>query len=135
METSVDNKYKGFTSLKQSKQLMKLGIGIHKADMHYWETTDEKTIGKLSYPPNIEFDSNFYYGTDNGKTYRYIPCWSLSALLEVLKDKITFGGNSPEGWFCCYTIKNPTKTLTIYRDSLVDACVAMIIKLRELKML
>lgn len=136
MKASVDDKYKGFTSLEQSKQLMKLGIRIiRKADMHYWETTNGKTIGKLSNTPNIGFDSNFYYGTDNGKTYHYLPCWSLSSLLDVLKDKITFGGNSPEGWFCCYTIKSPTKLVTIYGDSLVDACYKTILNLYELKML
>lgn len=134
METSVDNKYKGFTSLKQSKQLMKLGIGIHKADMHYWETTDGKTIGKLSYPPNIEFDSKFYYGTDNGKTYRYIPCWSLSALLEVLPKSINNEALSI----------NPSATLwhigyrnsyTVKADNAIDACYQLIVYLHELKML
>ena len=55
--------------------------------------------------------------------------------MDILKDKITFGGNSPEGWFCCYTVKNPTKTLTIYRDSLVDACCEVILKLHDLKLL
>ncbi len=135
MKASVDDKYKGFTSLEQSKQLMKLGIGIRKADMHYWEGIDGETIGKLSNTPNIGFDSNFYYGTDNGKTYHYIPCWSLSSLFDVLKDKIIFGGNSPEGWFCCYTIKNPTKTLIIYRDNLIDACYEMLLKLNELNLL
>lgn len=134
METSVNNKYKGFTSLKQSKQLMKLGIGIHKADMHYWETTDEKMIGKLSYPPNIEFDSNFYYGAKNGKIYHYMPCWTLSALLEVLPKSINNEAlsikTSAALWHIGYQ-----NAYTVKADNPVDACYQLIVHLHELKLL
>ena len=122
------------TSLKQSKQLMKLGIGIRKADMHYWDTTDEKMIGKLSYPPNIEFDSNFYYGTDNGKIYYYIPCWSLSALLEILPKSINnealFIKPSASLWHIGYQ-----NAYTVKADNAIDACYQLIVYLHELKML
>ena len=113
---------------------MKLGIGIHKADMHYWETTDGKTIGKLSYVPNIEFDSNFFYGTDNGKTYHYIPCWSLSALLEVLPKSINNETLSIEPsatlWHIGYR-----NAYTVKADNAIDACYQLIVYLHELKML
>ena len=134
MKSSVDGKHRSFTSLEQSKQLMKLRICIRTADMHYWEIDEEK-IEKQSTDVFIGFDSKTYYNTDNGNVYHYIPAWSLTALLDVLKDKITFGGNSPEGWFCCYTIKNPTKLVTVYGDSLVDTCYKTILNLHELKML
>lgn len=131
----MDNKYKGFTSLEQSKQLMKLGIGIiRKADMHYWETADGETIGKLSNTPNIGFNSGFYYGEDNGKTYHYIPCWSLSALLEVLPKIInneTLSINSSAtlwriGYQNAYTVK---------AGNAINGCYQLIMYLHELKML
>jgi hypothetical protein len=113
---------------------MKLGIGIHKADMHYWETTDEKMIGKLSYSPNIEFDSNFYYGAKNGKIYHYMPCWTLSALLEVLPKSINNEAlsikTSAALWHIGYQ-----NAYTVKADNPVDACYQLIVYLHELKML
>lgn len=134
MKASVDDKYKGFTSLEQSKQLMKLGIGIRKADMHYWEGIDGETIGKLSNTPNIGFDSNFYYGDDNGKTYRYIPCWSLSALLEVLPKSINNEAlsinTSATLWHIGYR-----NSYTVKADNAIDGCYELIVYLHELKLL
>lgn len=74
------------TSLEQSRKLVELGIDVNTADIHYmyrhWEI-DENTIGSQS-DASIGFDSDFYYGADNGKTYHYIPAWSLSALMELM---------------------------------------------------
>ena len=74
------------TDVKQSKRLIELGIDVKTADMHYmyrhWEI-DENTVGAQS-DASIGFDSDFYYGVDNGETYIYIPAWSLSALLEII---------------------------------------------------
>jgi hypothetical protein len=113
---------------------MKLGIGIHKADMHYWETTDEKMIGKLSYSPNIEFDSNFYYGAKNGKIYHYMPCWTLSALLEVLPKSINNEAlsikTSAALWHIGYQ-----NAYTVKADNPVDACYQLIVHLHKLKLL
>ena len=112
---------KSYSDLQQSKKLAEI-LPLESADMCY---------------PKDAFEYN--YAKEPVCHYSGIglahPCWSLTALLNVLKDRIIFGGNSPEGWFCCYTIKNPTKVLTIYGDSLVDACYEMILKLHELIML
>lgn len=74
------------TSSEQSKKLIELGIDVNTADMYYmyrpWEI-DENTIGSQS-DASIGFDLVFYYGADNGKTYHYIPAWSLSALLDII---------------------------------------------------
>ena len=74
------------TTLEQSKKLIELGIDVNTADMYYmyrhWEI-DENTIGSQS-DASIGFDSDFYYSANNGKTYHYIPAWSLSALLELI---------------------------------------------------
>ena len=74
------------TDLIQSRRLIELGINIDTADMHYmyrhWEI-DENTIGEQR-DANIGFDSDFYRGADNGKTYHYIPAWSLTALIDLM---------------------------------------------------
>ena len=79
------------TNIKQSKKLVELGIDINTADMYYmyrhWEI-DENTVGAQS-DANIGFDLDFYYGADNGKTYHYIPAWSLSALMNLLPSEFT----------------------------------------------
>jgi hypothetical protein len=74
------------TDIRQSKKLIELGIDVKTADMHYmyrhWEI-DENTIGSQS-DASIGFDSDFYCGADNSKTYHYIPAWSLTALLKLI---------------------------------------------------
>lgn len=108
---------KSYSDLQQSKKLAKI-LPLESADMCYLPThigDEHHFIASLS-PYSVctkMTDVSIEYCT---------PCWSLAALLDFMKDKIIFGGNSPEGWFCCYTIKNPIKTLTIYEDSLIDAC-------------
>lgn len=86
------------TNVKQSQKLIELGIDVNTADMHYmyrhWEI-DEETIGSQS-DASIGFDSDFYYGADNSKTYHYIPAWSLSALLNLLPSKFTEKGKYSE---------------------------------------
>jgi len=142
----VANVNKAFTSLEQSKQLMKLGIGISAADMHYWET-DVETFGKQSKQlntPDIGFDSNFYYGTDNGKIYHYIPAWSLAALLSILHNKAKVipslsGGGYKAGkytsdWCLDYEFENGDYQRT-FADSPVDACYNMIVRLQDLNLL
>ncbi len=117
---------KSYTDLPQSKKLAKI-LPITSIDFAWCIFSN----GSTRLLPMDDWEV-FEYAKSN---VEIIPCWSLAALLNVLKDKITFGGNSSEGWFCCSTTKNPTKLLTIYRDSLIDACYEMILKLHEFKML
>ena len=122
---------KSYTDLEQSKKLAEILL-LESADMRYEYSLKEKDdIQK----PIIGFSISSMNYYKNIGLIKYFPCWSLASLFKLLKDRIIFGGNSPEGWFCCYTIKNPTKTLTIYEDSLVDACYKLIIKLHELNLL
>ena len=80
----------------------------------------------------------------------FIPCWSLAALLGVMpKDKsidcaISFGyyngkGEYIEKWICSFEKEGETTDDFIIEttdgDNAIDACVAMIEKLHELKML
>ncbi len=78
--------YKICTDVIQSKKLLELRIDVNTADMYYmyrhWEI-DENTVGSQS-DASIGFSLDFYYGADNGKTYHYIPAWSLSVLLGLI---------------------------------------------------
>lgn len=86
------------TDIPQSKKLIELGIDVNTADMYYmyrhWEI-DEETTGKQS-DASIGLDLDFYYGTDNGKTYHYIPAWSLTALMRLLPSVFTVKGEHSE---------------------------------------
>ena len=135
------------TTVKQSKKLIELGIDVNTADMRYmyrhWEI-DENTVGAQS-DASIGFDSDFYYGADNGKTYHYIPAWSLSALLELIppyleefKDGIDFGfSKSMNGkWYSAHYIQLDNSGLvtfhkTVTGDTSVDAVFEMIVWLKE----
>ena len=89
------------TNILQSKKFIELGIDINTADMHYmyrrWEI-DENTVGSQS-DASIGFDSDFYYGADNGETYHYIPAWSLSALLGLMPKSICIKQSEHSGYF------------------------------------
>ena len=132
------------TTIKQSQKLIELGIDINTADMRYmyrhWEI-DENTIGSQS-DASIGFDSDFYYET-SVQSYHYIPAWSLTALLGVIPKRIKHYNvltiDISENEFAirydeiAYRVNNDLPDIT--KDNPVDACVAMIEKLHELKML
>ncbi len=110
---------KSYSDLEQSRKLAVI-LPTESADMYYGYGKDKPEFLPVS---------------DADVKCLSIPCWSLAKLLDILKDKITFGGASDKEWFVSYTTKNPTKVLFIYKSNLVDACIAMIIKLKELNLL
>ena len=74
------------------------------------------------------------------ETDKYWPCWSLVALLNVLPDEL--GDNhfltlqkEKNEYCCCYEDINGNSFRHTFADNPVDACVAMIENLHELKML
>lgn len=133
------------TSIEQSKKLIELGIDVNTADMYYmyrhWEI-DENTVGAQS-DANIGFDSDFYYGADNGKTYHYIPAWSLSALLDILPNNevtsttVTRGGWNIEPpkyldiWFAEYETEKHDNDFSLSANSPIDAAFEMVVWLKE----
>ena len=125
------------TDIPQSKKLIELGIDVNTADMYYmyrhWEI-DEETIGNQS-DASIGLDLDFYYGTDNGKTYHYIPAWSLSALLDILPNKQGRGTKSlywfDDGWHCDYIDEDGASVCGLSADSPIDAAFEMICWLKE----
>lgn len=119
---------KSYTDLEQSKKLAEI-LPLESADM-YWSRCTITDFGdgvlKVSYtvePCNISQFRN---------TKEDIPCWSLASLLGVLPD-YTLQTNTDGTVFVVCESKKPM--ISDAYDNPVDACVAMIDKLHELKML
>ena len=114
---------KSYTDLEQSKKLAEI-LPKESADMG------------LYYSRNPQVARNQMWvatKTENAD----IPCWSLAALLSVLdypqlsKDKL---GSGKVGWMVS-VYPNDCRYDSCWHDNPVDACVAMVVKLHELKML
>lgn len=102
---------KAYTDLEQSKKLAEI-LSLESADMFY-------TL----------IDQGLYLEVKQGiePSKDDIPCWSLAALLDILKDgALDFANNR----FRVYS-----NGVTKYMDNPVDACVDLIEKLHEQKLL
>lgn len=128
---------KNYTDISQSKKLVEI-LPIESADMWYQYTGISIKDGseKPIYFPMIMRDC---------KSDKDIPCWSLAALLSVLPDEITDDGDVYRNMVFHlkgkYIIQYPRLTtlwpslLSVEAVNIIDACVEMIIKLHEQKML
>ena len=130
--------FKNCTGLEQSKSLAEF-LPLESADMRY-----------LTYSMYEEYCDEIVYTMNLGKPGMYdkccIPCWSLAALLNVIPQEIFDGEyviNITEGldnkWVLTYdhheNRHHSYYGLSTGADNLVDACVAMIEKLHEQKLL
>jgi len=110
---------KSYTDIEQSKKLAEI-LPLESADMCY---------------PKDAFEYN--YAKEPVCHYSGIglahPCWSLAALLSVLPE--IQGGKPIIDLDDNYITYPHMSDLYTKADNLVDACVAMIEKLHELKML
>ena len=131
---------RAFTSIEQSKVLAKI-LPIDSADMYYEECCNlpEVRVGNYSLHLQCRATDKDY----KKLTYLVLsPAWSLAALLEQLDDEITDNdGNDynltiiKEGvqyqlyyhdeWYQAEDIE------TEWYDNMIDACVEMIIKLKD----
>ena len=107
---------KSYTDIEQSNELVEI-LPIESADMWF-------------YPyPNDEY----WYEVPNmgnaDKKYNQLPCWSLAALLNVLPSATLDSSNDHHFRIHCM------ERYTEWHDNAVDACVEMILKLKELKLL
>lgn len=122
------------TSIEQSKKLIELGVDVKTADMFYmyrhWGI-DENTIGNQS-DASVGFDSDFYYGADNGKTYHYIPAWSFTALFIVLPQETRLIKSATGKMYHCDC---PKGNIDKWFDNPFDAAFEMICWLLENKKL
>lgn len=104
---------KSFTDIEQSKKLAEI-LPIESADMHYW-CGDQIRLGS-------------YMAMDNDLD---IPAWSLAALLSVIPSgKALIHDKGNRGYKCiCNNID------TYFYDNPIDACMEMILKLKEKNLL
>ena len=127
---------KGHTDIKQSETLAEI-LPLESADMCYF---NDGTATKI--------DANPYtvcYSMWKNCVVKIIPCWSLAALLDILpknyypiKDHKTdlILGKPKDKWCVLYWdttgMQHGEETLG---DNPVDACVNMIVKLKEKNMI
>lgn len=117
---------KSYTDLEQSKKLAKI-LPLESADMRFCfsHTLNGRIIGHY---PMIGREPSM--GT--------IPCWSLSALIELLPNKIVVNN---ENYFLNFTKNNVEyrgivtwdgqKCISTKAENLLDACYNMIVKLKN----
>lgn len=133
---------KSYTDLEQSKKLAEI-LPLESADM-YWlnrhidltETKYELFVVDRS-NKHIDFFNSYAIAVDNNEI---IPAWSLAALLKYLSEikpqvytLVLFPSESK--WILQFVEYGNVNVCEVSCDNPVDACVDMIEKLHELKML
>ena len=130
---------KNYTDIEQSKKLAEI-LPIESADMYYQYVLPKsdkiKHIPEIGNPEEaLEWYNKGYthFGKEPLSLKEYcIPCWGLAALMDVLDRGALF--KTPKGWVCQTYIEYEAITSDYYRNP-IDACVAMIEKLHEQKLL
>lgn len=131
---------KAYTSLSQSITLGKF-LPLESADGFY-----ESILN----PTTKEWEAILATGTEWASPEVVTPAWSLTALMNIMPKEegsctsLSFGyydveGNYTSSWLCCYEKEGESTDdyiiETTTADNPIDACVKMILKLHELKML
>jgi hypothetical protein len=142
-----------YTDIEQSKKLAGI-LPLESADMHYGNFSpkglgyeNKFSAGLTPYIKEIkvyeELKESYKIKDYNGiVAWRVIPCWSLAALISIIPQEIFDGEyiiNITEGldnrWVLTYDhFENRNHSyygLSSGADNLVDACVDIIIKLKE----
>ena len=125
---------KSFTDLEQSKKLAEI-LPLESTDM-YWRSLNLN--GHISWSSHIKRLEPPIYDLEH-----YIPCWSLTALLNIIPKRIKeynvlridIAENDFAIWYdeIGSGVNNDLPNITM--ESAVDACYEMIIKLHELNLL
>ena len=108
---------RAFTTIEQSRKLAEI-LPIESADMYWWSS------GKRYYVEAMD-DGDFNEEGD-------IRAWSLAALLNALPNGIVMNKDSQNGR---YHFSSTHAGTYVIADNPIDACVSMIEKLNELKLL
>lgn len=107
--------------MEQSKKLIELGIDVYTSDMYWKNGVSDKYF--QCFTPFVSDGTNIDYDYD-------IPAWSLTALLSLLP-RPTLHQTNDGKWYCDIT---PNRTyFSKHYDNPVDACVEMVLKLKENK--
>ena len=127
---------KSFTSLEQSRKLAKI-LPLESADQTWARIAIDGA--NLDVPEELQYRHNgdmpFQYYSGIGT-----PCWSLAALLKYLSEikpqvytPVLFPSESK--WILQFAEYSHGNVYEVSCDNPIDACVKMIEKLNELKML
>ena len=124
---------KSFTSLEQSKVLAKI-LPIESADMYF-----EPSAGFCTEPSEVKVGDIKYAHP------RSVPCWSLTALLNYLREVDYFPEINADEFEVTMQIDYynenearplaPVHNIKIKAESFIDACCEMVITLYEQKLL
>lgn len=127
------------TTIEQSKKLAEI-LPLESADMYYMETSPN------NYTVSILQRLERYMLLNQSEYYKMFPCWSLTALLELIppylgefNEGIDFGFDKAVNgkWYSAYYLQytkegiKPIKAVT--GDTAVDAVFEMIVWLKENK--
>ena len=119
---------KSYTDISQSKKLAEI-LPLESADMCYIKHSSSDN-------PNWEFNEDFppmILGNVpiSEMTVEVLPCWSLSVLLSVLGEGYSLRNRKRKYYVC---MKHIYHEILLF-DNPVDACVDMIIGLKEADLL
>lgn len=127
---------KAYTDLEQSKKLAKI-LPIESADMRYgciapYDYSDRMYDGGYD---EIPYPKDFLIKNPNFSANEYdaeLPCWSLAALLEVIREKVGYDLSVwDEGYnIDIYNLESGKVMAELYSNP-VDAVVETIYKLKE----
>jgi len=126
---------KAFTDLQQSRKLAEI-LPIESADMHWQDASKEYENPYGIYDGHFRLIAgNSSKIINNKRDFRkgfVLPAWSLAALLSVLPNGIVMNKDSQNGRYHFSSTHAGTYVTT---DNPVDACVDIIIKLKERNLL
>lgn len=132
---------KSYTDIEQSKVLAKI-LPLESADgfwdyHDYWYSEGDEWEGYEDYPraePYLEYTRKENEWKEDKSD---VPCWSLTALLDVLPDDTDIVKDKTdtenEKYMCTVGIKNDI--VSTFGNNPIDACVDMILKLKRNKSL
>jgi hypothetical protein len=124
---------KSYSDLQQSEKLAEI-LPYESADMKWFFWKEEIDAPK---PPTFGYSKTAAESYKNTEAV-YLPCWSLSALLGVLPFPVLYMEMLGEMilWSCESHLMETDEVVKIeHYNNPVDACVEMIERLHELKML
>ena len=130
---------KSYTDIEQSKKLAEI-LPLESADMEYLleQWIDEKTgrhKEEFYEIPVVKVDDDPFQPIT-------LDCWSLSALLDILPhciddryDLVSGKLSDNKGWYVMYDDVDHFTRFYVTQSDLIDACVEMILRLHEEKLI
>ena len=116
-----------YTSIEQSNVLKGI-LSIDTADVHYWSYKNGTTAVNIGHSEKLQ--KNF-----ESRGFKYIPSWSLTALLNALRkvcEEVRIETHGEEKWICRITEPKTSLVDWCIMDNPVDACYGMIITLHKI---